>query len=300
MTKTLLFLLQPLFLTFVFQHSVLHAQHSETDLHSYIGKNVVIILEDDSRFAGEVLSVGNNELEIRTEAGRVFIDLDRIRSIREADLSRKDTLWFEDPNRSRLFFAPTAVPLEKGRGYYQNIYIFFNNAAYAVTDQVALTAGFSLFPFLSLNDQLFYFSGKYGREVSSNHYLAAGLGIGGADSFRSHLLTGYAIYTRTFSRAGLSGGGLLFRTHSGNVDFALNTGGHYRVRERISLVTENYFYTERHLGSTVVSSYGIRFMGQRISADLAFIRPLYEGGSDDLFDLSWGLGIPYIDFVFSF
>lgn len=53
-------------------------------------------------------------------------------------------------------------------------------------------------------------------------------------------------------------------------------------------------------GSTLISSYGIRFMGQRISADLAFIRPLYEGGSNDFFDLSWGLGIPYIDFVFSF
>lgn len=158
----------------------------------------------------------------------------------------------------------------------------------------------SLFPFLSLSDQIYYFSGKYGREVSEGHYLAGGIGVGAADSFRSQLFTGYAICTRSFSRTAISGGSILFYTDNGKMENALNAGGHYRFRQRIAFVSENYFYTDRIEGSTLISSYGIRFMGQRISADLAFIRPLYEGGSNDFFDLSWGLGIPYIDFVFSF
>lgn len=285
---------------FIASTSLVMGQDLERGYDSYIGKNVVIILSDQSRISGEVLSVSENELELGTEAGRVFVLIERILRIQELDLSRRDALWFEDPNRSRLFFAPTAVPLSKGSGYYQNIYVFFNNAAYAVTDNIALTAGFSLFPFLSLSDQIYYFSGKYGREVSEGHYLAGGIGVGAADSFQSRLFTGYAIYTRSLSRAAISGGSLLFYTDSGNMEYALNAGAHYRFRQRIAFVSENYFFTDRVEGSTLVSSYGIRFMGQRISADLAFIRPLFEGGSEDFLDLSWGLGIPYIDFVFSF
>lgn len=95
---------------------------------------------------GSILSVNDTELELHQNNGRTFIQLSRIREIRQIDTTQKGSQWFPDPNYSRLFFSPTAQPLKKNTGYYQNIYILFNNFAYAVSDNIAFTGGFSLIP----------------------------------------------------------------------------------------------------------------------------------------------------------
>lgn len=73
----------------------------------------------------------------------------------------------------------------------------------------------------------------------------------------------------------------------------LSSGGEYRISERISMVTENFVFTN---GEGILLSYGIRFLGTQMSADLAFARP--SGAS--IGDLGIGFGIPYVDFVYNF
>lgn len=116
------------------------AQITGSDIPESPDVTVEVILLNNTRHTGNVISATDEELELRTDSGRIFIELSSIRSIRELDLNRRSTSWFENPNTSRLFFSPTARPLNKGDGYYQNIYVFFNNLAYAVTDNIALTA----------------------------------------------------------------------------------------------------------------------------------------------------------------
>ncbi|MDX1642187.1 MAG: hypothetical protein R3220_10845, partial [Balneolaceae bacterium] len=72
--------------------------------------------------------------------------------------------------------------------------------------------------------------------------------------------------------------------------YALYFGGDYRLIQRIAFVTENFVFPD--VDDSLVLSYGLRFIGENMSFDLAFFRP---GLGTDI-----GFGIPYVDFVFNF
>jgi hypothetical protein len=65
-------------------------------------------------------------------------------------------------------------------------------------------------------------------------------------------------------------------------------GGEKRISRRIALVTENYLLPV--VENNVVYSFGVRFMGEKLTTDLA------------LFNMSGSniIGFPYVDFVFKF
>jgi len=50
-------------------------------------------------------------------------------------------LWFENPQATRYFWAPNAYGLKKGEGYYQNIYVFWNQVSYGITDYITIGGG---------------------------------------------------------------------------------------------------------------------------------------------------------------
>lgn len=65
-----------------------------------------------------------------------------------------------------------------------------------------------------------------------------------------------------------------------------------RVSRRIGLVTENWLVPAD--GYTGLISYGLRFMGERMTVDLAFIN------NADIADDVSVIGLPYVDFVIKF
>jgi hypothetical protein len=66
-------------------------------------------------------------------------------------------------------------------------------------------------------------------------------------------------------------------------------GGEARMTRRTSFVTENWIFPGV---DEPVISYGVRFFGEKLSVDLAFINTI---GEEAIFP-----GVPYIDFVFNF
>ncbi|MEX0663053.1 MAG: hypothetical protein WD381_02820, partial [Balneolaceae bacterium] len=275
---------------FLFFPIAVHAQISPDSVEPDSSKTVEITLIDNSSQIGQILSVKDTELELRKENERTFIELARIKSIRDLDTTQSGYDWFKNPNESRLLISPTARPLEKGSGYYQNIYVFISGVAYGITDNIALTGGISMIPGLGVTNQLYFVSGKYGGQISDNHYLSGGLGVvsvGGADD---GLIFGYGNYTYEFNRGSLTTGVTGFSLPSedvGTTTFLF--GGDYRISQRVAFVSENYFFPEAGDG---IFSYGVRLMGERLSFDLAFFRSSLDDGL--------GFGIPYVDFVFNF
>lgn len=63
-------------------------------------------------------------------------------------------------------------------------------------------------------------------------------------------------------------------------------GGEHRLTRRLKFVTENYFFEEGGLVSG-----GIRFMGDRLSADLGLFAPL---------DADFFFAAPMVNFVWKF
>ncbi len=261
-----------------------------------------ITLTDGSTLMGKITEVGDTTVTFETSAGEMKINISGIKSIEEIPQSsmRGGKYWFPNPNSTRLYLGQTARMLPKGKGYFQDIYVFFPGVAYAFTDFFTMGAGFSLIPGLGMNEQVFYFTPKLGFEISENLWIAGSMLIirfpdpdDDDDIIDEEVplvgtLSGVVTYGTDIVNGTL---GLGF----GYVDDqiadkpAVMFGGEWRFARRVSFVSENWVIPE--IDEPVVS-YGIRFFGEGIAADLALWNILDE---DAIFP-----GIPYVSFVYNF
>lgn len=278
----------PVLLIFVLP-GILFAQISPQDVTVDSTQTVGITLTDGSQLTGEILSVSDTELELRQQSGRIYILLNRVQIIQPADSDSPARRWFKNPNTSRLLVSPTARPLEKGDGYYQNVYVFISGVSYGITNNLSVTGGISMIPAIGIKNQLYFVGGRFGGAVKENHYLSGGAVIVSAGGFDNNLLIGFGNYTYAFSRGSLTTGLTGFSVTEETGTTAVLFGGDYRLLQRIAFVSENHYFPD--VNETMLS-YGLRFMGEQMSFDLAFIQPG--------FGLGLGIGIPFVDFVFNF
>jgi len=252
-------------------------------------KAVVLTLSDGSQLQGEILSVTDSELELQKQAGRIFVQLARIQSIYTADPDAPLRRWFKNPNTGRLFISPTARPIEQGQGYYQNVYIFLSGLSYGITDNLSVTGGISMLPGVRISNQLFFAGARFGGSVYDSHYLSAGFVAATAGGADSGIYIGFGNYTYSHSRGSFTTGVTTFSSFDEAGAYSILLGMDYRLSQRIAFVSENHIFPQEN---EKVLSYGLRFMGEQMSVDVAFIQP---GIGIDV-----GFGIPFLDFVFNF
>ena len=248
-----------------------------------------IISENDSVIVMELQDLG--ELKIRKDKIGKMIPLD-------ASLNLRKSLWFKNPNATRLLFAPTAIPLRKGEGYYQNIYIVGNMFNVGVMDNFSIGGGFDFITmFGRVNDgewnPVLNFNTKVGVKVHDYvHVGAGGLYVTQINNFSTGILYGlstFGSYNSNFT-TGLGWG---FVDGTFEKKPFIMFGGMVRCSEKIWFVSENWLAPVDVDKYYFVVSYGIRFSGKRMSVDLAFIN------SKDIIDVLI-IGIPYVDFVIKF
>lgn len=291
MTKTLLTLLL-ISISFTFaQDQVTQATISSADT----SKVFVVKLSDGSSVIGRISAIHDNTFEVNTTLGIVKVPYDKAVSVKIIDPTkiRDGYYWFPNPNQTRLFLAPTGRMLEKGSGYYQNIYLFFNGVAYGVTDNISLGGGLSIFPTDDfLNDNIFYFTPKVGVNVNENVSVAAGAIIVRTPGLDNSVGLGYGVATLG-NETGSVTAALAFPFAGDDLsnEPVLVIGGDLRVSRRMSLITENWFIPGADGVDGGLISYGIRFFGEQLSVDLAFANVT----GSFVFP-----GWPYIDFVFNF
>jgi hypothetical protein len=199
-----------------------------------------------------------------------------------------------DPNVSRLLIGPTGRPLKKGQGYFAAYEIFFTYFGIGVTDNISLGGGITLLP--GASGQLFYLTPKVGF---SNATETMGISVGG-------------LYMNT-TGADLQGIGIIYGAGTfgppdacftaglgygyAEGEFSerplLTLGGELQLSNSVKFLSENYI----PFGSDVIIlSFGIRFFGERLSADLGFFYPMRQGE---------GIGggfpfIPWLGFAYNF
>jgi hypothetical protein len=176
--------------------------------------------------------------------------------------------------------------LRKGEGYVSDYELFFPGMAYGVTDNVTIGGGFSLFP-TAAEDQVYYFTPKIGMSVADKVHLAAGALFVGSKGGTGGIY--YGVGSFGDSNASLTvGGGYGFAGGKVQSKPVGMIGGELRVARRIGLVTENYLLPVSD--NNLLYSFGVRFMGEAITTDLALVN---VSGSNVI-------GIPFVDFVFRF
>ncbi len=245
-------------------------------------------LTDGSTIVGDILEEDENTIIIRTLSNlEIKVPKESIieREIIKGQI-KEGEFWNSDPNKTRMFFAPTGKSLKSGEGYFAVYEIFFPFIAVGVTDWFTLAGGISLLP--GSDKQVFYFAPKITPLQITNFDASLGiLYLAIPDEQGAGI--GYAVATYGSEKASLTLG--LGFGFSGE-DFAdkpiIVLGGELRVSKSIKLLSENWFVLS---GDFNLLSFGLRFFGENLAADFGLIFPT-EGGGDGFPFLPW-LGFAY-------
>ena len=259
---------------------------------------VRVFLKGGSEVVGTIQAERDTEIEFVTRSEiAMTIDREQIERIVEVEEAFVGGRYVRlDPNRTRLFFAPTARPLGNGRGYFADYYLFFPFVAYGAGDAVSLAGGVSILPFSPV--QVAYVAPKVtmynGRHVSvgMGAFVGFPFGVIGPDDGWVGLLYGLGTFGGAQTSATV---GVGFGAFEGDFSSrpAVLVGLERQVSGSVKLISENYaFFPEGD--ATLLVSGGIRFFGARLAADLAFFtspEAIGEGG----FPL-----FPFVGFAYNF
>lgn len=192
--------------------------------------------------------------------------------------------WFDDPNSTRLFFAPTGRRLKSGSGYFSVYELFFPMFAVGISDYVTLASGISFIP--GSDNQIFYFAPKITPFQNDKFAISIGDFFVSFPNNRDNLNILYTVGTASFNTSAITIG-VGYETTSDKP--ILFIGGEVRVARYAKLITENWFIADSEYGFL---SIGFRFLGERIAVDFALVSPLTERADPVYF--------PWIGFAYNF
>ena len=215
--------------------------------------------------------------------------------------------WKPNQHASHTFFAPSAIPLEQGEGYYQNNYVIQHSAWFAPERHFSIGAGFqmlSLITSISSEGKLpaYFLAMKAGAKLNPDLHVGVYGVIQQFSSnppFNDSLATDYKVATvcaqvtyGSLNRHITISGGLGHTAAGWTHDPVIGISGEWRVIERMSIITENWLLK---FGSEPYSIYtvGVRFLHRKLAADggLVYNQKLAEDFSPV---------VPYIGFALRF
>jgi hypothetical protein len=253
---------------------------------------------DGNEFLGEIVLQDSVNIILKTQNfGELTISRANIKSLKQVNVQQiKDgKLWFENPQSTRYFWSPNGYGLKKGEGYYQNIWVLWNQFSLGLSDNFSVGGGIiPLFLFAGSPTPVFL-TAKFSVPVVENKFNIGGGGIVG--TILGEEGTGFGILY------GLS----TFGTPDNNVTVGMgygfaggewakspmiNVNGMFRVSSRGYFITENYIITAGG-ESVVIISLGGRSIIKKAALDYGLILPL-STDFDGLIALPWlGFTIPF-------
>jgi hypothetical protein len=273
-------------------HGLIKAQ-GETDSTSLTR----VEMNDGNEFIGHIVSQDTSILILKTEKlGQLTFnkrDIVKITPINPAAI-KKGEYWFENPQSTRYLWSPDGYGLKKGEGYYQNIWVLFNQVSYGVTNYFSIGAGILPVFLFGGGETPVWITPKFSIPVVKDKFnVGAGALVG------------------TVLGASGTGFGLLYGlTTVGSRDMNISLGVGYgvsgsgwaksplislsalaRTGARGYLITENY-YINMNGETLVLLSAGYRWVIKKAGLDFGLVMPITEDLT--FFALPWlGLTIPF-------
>ncbi len=229
-----------------------------------------LTLSDGSQIFGQVESIEPDSLVFRSVAGVVItVPQTNIADLRivSGTIVAGEFLT-EDSHNTRLMFAPTARSLRRGEGYV-GFYYVLPFVQVGLTDRLSLGAGS---PLIFTGDaHPVWFTPKLQLIARKNAQVAAGvIHITGVEDLNAGIAYGVTTLGSDNKAATI---GLGYAYSGDNRSAILMIGGEHRSSRRIKWITENWFWRGSVRGFV---SGGVRFLGERLSADLSLVVPLVD------------------------
>jgi hypothetical protein len=244
----------------------------------------MLVLIDGTTIRGDIITEDDSRVLILTESmGTVEIPRDHIDRIDYEDPVR-GRFKTSDPDVNSVMLTPTPETLPRGDMYFRSFELILLNYGYALTNTTDLSIG-ALFPisstwnFVSLGIKQKILDRKrhdVGVAVSGNVTFPAGVG----NSFGLLMgIVGIGNEDRSLNAAL----GTSFVEHN-EASFFYLIGADYRVSETIKLIAEfgdeANFIEDDDENLQGAMNLGVKFFGERISASLSGIRPIWDGEGD--------------------
>mgnify|MGYP001297509196 CR=1 FL=1 len=265
-----------------------------------------VTLNDKSSYIGEITEETTSTLVLINQTTGVKTELPTTQIQKKELLSessiKNNEYWFENPNATRYLFGTSAFNLKKGEGYYQNTMLLLNSFNVGITDYFSIGGGIEfLSTFISLSEGNFnpiiYFTPKVGFSVADNIHVGGGVLLASIPQFGETSNTGLGMLY------GLGTYGNLDHNVTATIGWGsvdgnsfnkplITVSGMTRVAKKTALVTENWLIPTDSSYEPIFS-YGVRFFGENIAVDLAFINN---------WDIAQSLliGVPYVNFAVKF
>jgi hypothetical protein len=265
------------------------------DAQDRTGETVRITTLDGSVLVGTIEQEDEEQIVLLVEGiGRVTVVRSNIRNLQvlDPDRIRNGDYWFENPQGTRYFFAPNAIGLRKGAGYYQNAWIFFNNVNYGVSDNFSIGAGTIPVFLFGVTALPIWVLPKLSIPVSGdNIHLAAGALIGGVigeGSTGFGLVYGNATYGNRDKNLTV-GLGYGYGGDEWSDTPLVNISGLYRTGKNFQWLAEIYFMPG--IDGSGFGIFGGRWAPEKFAVDFGLGRPL---STYSFIGIPWlGVTIPF-------
>lgn len=254
-----------------------------------------IELKDGSVFIGNIMQQDSINLVLKNSSiPKIEILVSKIKSIDEVDKSnfKNDSYWYPNPHTTRYFYGPSAIGLKKGEGYYQNTYLVLNSFNVGISDNISIGGGLELISTFAAKDPIFFITPKVSYKVAEKFHAGCGILYARFTSYFGSLGTVFATGTYGTTDNNITGSlGWGFVDSEFSQQPIITLSGMKRISKRAALVTENWLIPSGEYYGLL--SYGVRFFGEKIAVDLAFINN--RDIAEEII-----IGIPYVSFTVKF
>ena len=259
----------------------------------------LVEMNDGNIFTGEILAQDSSVVQLQTTVyGNLFLPRLHIESISELrdDQVVDGQTWPDNPQAARYLWVPNGYGLKKGEGYYQNVWVLYNQASYGITDNFSLGAGVvPLFLFAGAPTPVFV-TPKFSFPIVEDK-INAGVGVlGGAIIGDDATTFGITYATTTFGNRNKNvniGFGWAFADGEWADQPTLSLAAMLRVSEKFYLLTENYFIGTGNDENIYILSLGGRVLKQTWGLDFGLVLPVSQDFFDSIIAVPWlGFTIP--------
>ena len=243
-------------------------------------------------FTGSVAFEDESRLEIQTsDLGLVTIAKKDIKEITHVTAGQifSGKIWVQNKHYTRYFWSPSAYGLKRGEGYYQNLWVLFNQVSIGITDNFSMGLGMIptfLIGSIGLDILPIWITPKFSIPVQ-NEKLNIGAGVlagrvGLIDNSNFGIVYGVCTIGNTDKNVTFGLGYGYAGGEMGNIP-VINIAATTRVSRRGYLLTENYLFPG--IDYNMLFSFGGRTITQVVAIDYGCFFTFVNGGF---------IGIPWL------
>ncbi len=257
-----------------------------------------LITTDGNNYFGKI--VDQDSVKVRFDAqnlGELTFPRSAIKLLEPIPTARviSGKVWPPNTQSTRYFFAPNAYGLNKGEGYYQNVWVLFNQFSLGVTRNFSIGAGMvPLFLFAGAPTPIWIIPKLTFPVVKDKFQVGAGGLVGfvlGAEEAGFGILYGTLTVGSRDANASL-GLGYGFVAGEWAQNPMINFSAFARLSPKTYFVTENYFIPVEDENLLLLSA-GFRSIINRVGIDYGLFMPFFP-------DQDFHIAFPWLGFTVPF